>query len=320
MPSVHFNNRSIDLCPGETVLDGMLRAGVTVPHSCRAGACQSCLMRATEGVVPTAAQSGLKDTRRAQGYFLACQCVPEEDLTLASPELLQAQALVEDLAPLSDDVMRVRLRPEEALDFHAGQFMTLLRDDGLSRSYSIASLPAEGLLELHVRRVPGGRMSTWIHDELQPGTRVRLIGPHGDCFYASNAQDQPLLLAGTGTGLAPLYGILRAALEAGHSGPIRLYHGGRHPAGLYLVDELNALANRYENLAYRPCVLAEAEGTGIYMGALDQYIAETCGLRAGWRAYLCGDPGMVNKLRRKIFLAGVAMKDIYADAFVPSPE
>jgi len=58
MPTITFDNRSYTLTPGETVLDGLTRNGVSIPHSCKAGACQSCLMRATAGSVPAAPKWG----------------------------------------------------------------------------------------------------------------------------------------------------------------------------------------------------------------------------------------------------------------------
>ncbi|NOK23451.1 2Fe-2S iron-sulfur cluster-binding protein, partial [Corallococcus carmarthensis] len=248
--------------PGETVLDGLLRQGVHVPHACRAGACQSCLMRATSGPVPEAAQVGLKDTLRARGYFLACACRPQEGtaLEVAGASELRVPARVVDLESLSGDVLAVRLEVETPLDYRAGQYVTVVRADGLARSYSLASLPREGRLELHVRLVPGGAMSGWFARDVRPGERVHVQGPAGDCFYVPGQPEAPLLLAGTGTGLAPLYGILRDALEEGHTGPIHLFHGALEPRGLYLVDALRALAGRHPNLHYRPCVLGGGGG------------------------------------------------------------
>ena len=54
------------------------------------------------------------------------------------------------------------------------------------------------------------------------------------------------------------------------------------------------------------------------MGALDALIKEACPRPMGWRAYLCGDPDLVLSLRKKLFLAGLSLKDIHADAFLPS--
>ncbi|CAM3718897.1 2Fe-2S iron-sulfur cluster binding domain-containing protein [Corallococcus sp. ZKHCc1 1396] len=306
--------------PEETVLDGLLRQGVNVPHSCRAGACQSCLMRAVEGTVPPASQVGLKDTLRARNYFLACACKLPADaaLEVAGVRELRIPASIVALESLSPDVLSVRLETATPLDYRAGQYVSLVRADGLARSYSLASLPREGTLELHVRLIPGGAMSGWLARDVRPGERVEIQGPAGDCFYVPGQPEAPLLLAGTGTGLAPLYGIVRDALEAGHTGPIHLLHGARDPGGLYLVDRLREWAAWHPNVHYWPSVLAGGGGD-IQEGTLEALVLARLPKRpTGWRAFLCGNAEGVLSLRKKLFLAGFSLKDIHADAFLPS--
>ncbi|HYO56124.1 2Fe-2S iron-sulfur cluster-binding protein [Archangium sp.] len=319
MARVKHEGQWYGLDEGESVLDGLLRRGVEVPHSCRAGACQSCLMRAERGEVPAKAQVGLKETLKARGYFLACACQPDGELEVAGAGAdLRVPSRIAALERLSDSVLCVRLRPEGGFEYRAGQYVSVLRADGLARSYSLASQPHEETLELHVRRVAGGRMSGWLFDEARPGDALELQGPAGECFYVPGRPEQPLLLAGTGTGLAPLYGLVRDALARGHTGPIWLFHGAVEASGLYLVEELRELQSRYSCFQYRPCVLRGQERAGVTVGALDALIKEACPRPMGWRAYLCGDPDLVLSLRKKLFLAGLSLKDIHADAFLPS--
>ncbi|WP_241757905.1 2Fe-2S iron-sulfur cluster-binding protein [Myxococcus landrumensis] len=319
MTQVKHESKWYPLEPEESVLDGLLRQGVAVPNSCRAGACQSCLMRATSGDVPDAARVGLKDTLRAQGYFLACVCKPVAGtrLEVSGADALRVPACIDSVTPLSSSVLRVRLSTRTPLDYRAGQYVSLLREDGLARSYSLASLPREGLLELHVRRIPGGLMSGWLSEHARAGDSVSVQGPAGSCFYVPGRFEQPLLLAGTGTGLAPLYGIIRDALESGHTGPIWLFQGARAPEGLYLTEELRELARRHSGFHYRPSVLTGGS-RDVAEGALDVLIRAECPKPAGFRAFLCGDSDLVLSLRKKLFLSGLSLKDLHADVFLPS--
>ena len=84
MPQIEYEGRSFQIEDKETVLDALLRCGVPVAHSCKAGSCGSCLMRAVDGPVPKNAQSSLKESWQAQGYFLACVCRPENDLRVGA--------------------------------------------------------------------------------------------------------------------------------------------------------------------------------------------------------------------------------------------
>ena len=319
MPNVRYESHSYQRNESESVLDTLLRNGVPVAHACKAGSCGSCLLRAVEGEIPPQAQAGLKDSWKARGYFLACMCRPEGNLTATLVESdARIRATITALDHLTQDVLRVRLACDAPFDFRPGQYVTVFRDNQLARSYSIASLPEEGEIELHVRRIPNGRMSGWLYEEARVGSHVHLQGPSGECFYVPGREDQPVLLIGTGTGLAPLYGIVRDALRRGHRGPIHLFHGAIRPAGLYLSNELAAMAAAHANLAYTPSVLdADIPGT-FEVGPIDRVIAGRFPKLDGWRGFVCGDPTMVLSLKKKLFLSGIAMRDIYADAFLPS--
>lgn len=315
MPKVTFEGRVLDCT--DTVLDSLTVHGVPIPHACRAGVCQSCLMQAIDGTPPVASQKGLKDTLKAQNYFLACACTPDQDLVVALPgtALGKVKAAVLDLAPLSKEIMRVRLARAPGYDARPGQFLNLYHDDGLVRSYSIASLPDEGYLELHVRRIAAGQMSNWIHDQLRVGDTVDISAARGDSFYLAGRPDQALLLIGTGSGLAPLYGILRDALAQGHSGPIWLFHGSRHARGLYLIDALRALAASYPNFHYVPCISGREPAPDACPGRANEVALQLCADLKNWRIFLCGNPDMVGAAKRKAFLAGAALTDIFADPF-----
>ncbi len=322
MPNVTCQGRTIAMEPGESVLDALLRSGIDAPHSCKSGTCQSCLMRVTQGAPPPASQAGLKDSLKARNFFLPCVCRPETDLVIAAADAAEVAvaATIVSTHPLSHDVVRLLLQTDGPFDYRAGQFVNLVRADGLIRSYSVASLPSrDEHLELHIRKIPGGRMSNWIHSDARPGDRVQLRGPGGDCFYLPGKPDRDLLLVGTGTGLAPLYGIVQDALHHGHTGRIALFQGALDPSGLYLVHELAALAERNPQISYHRCLVRgepnDAE-PDVEIGNIEQILFRHHPKLAGWRVFLCGNPELVKSLRKKVFLAGAPMKEIYSDAFI----
>ncbi len=318
MVEIGFDGAVYDCRESETVLLALVRQGVDLPYSCRKGACLTCMLRAVEGEVPPVAQDGLKDTLRLQGYFLPCVCTPEQPLELTRPDEAQTfgritVVAVERLAP---KIARVVLEPATPLYYRAGQFINLRRADGLSRSYSLASVPRlDRHLAVHVKRLPGGRMSSWIFDELEPGGRLDFQGPNGSCFYVSGDPSQGLLLICNGSGLGSLLAIARDALKDGHSGPVHLYHGTRHPEGLYLRDEIEVLAAEHDNFTYVPCVSGPRFPPECRAGRADVVaLAERPDL-TGWRIYLCGYAPMGHGAKKMAYLAGATPSDIYADAF-----
>src|SRR5689334_10891141 len=151
MSLLHYQETIYSCAEAESVLDCLTRQGAVVPSSCCSGVCQTCLMRATKGTPPSVAQSGLKPTLREQGYFLACQCRPTEDMevALAGEEVApRTSATVVEKERLNGDILRLSLRCHKPLDYRAGQFAHIIRSDGLVRSYSLTAPPGEeGLIE-----------------------------------------------------------------------------------------------------------------------------------------------------------------------------
>ncbi len=310
------------------MLECLERHGVAVVSSCRAGVCQSCAMRAVAGEVPAAAQAGLKPSRKAQGYFLSCQCPVSDDLEVVpSSEMRTATARIAEAVERPRGILRVRLELFDDFPFRAGQYVQLVRADGLSRAYSIANLPGEGFLELHVAVLSGGKMSEWLRGAV--GQTLEVRGPQGDCFYM-NEPDEPLLLAGTGTGLSPLLGVLRAALRAGHRAPICFIHGARSVELLYERHLLDELSRQHANVRVLYSVLSPAAAAappppppppppqdldGIFEDPIDQVVARQSVDTRTSRIYLCGSPDIVAKLKKKIYIAGASLDRIHSDPF-----
>ena len=321
MPTIRFEGQDYFCSSDETVLESLERHGVMLPSSCKSGTCQTCLTRALKGQPPSAAQKGLKDTLAAQNYFLACICKPEEDMEIGlasiSPKY-SAKLIKKDL--MNESIVRLRIGVPEGFSYRAGQFINLIRpSDELTRSYSLASISSDSFLELHIKRVPEGRMSTWLFDTVEEGDELSFFGPSGDCFYLPDDPERTLLLVGAGTGLAPLHGILRDALEQGHQGSIHLFHASLATPGLYLIDELRELAEQFTQFEYTPCVLHGDAPEGGKQGNIVDIPGQILGSFNGFRVYLCGDPQIVNALRQKAFMAGTSMQDIHSDPFVFAP-
>ncbi|WP_369958765.1 PepSY domain-containing protein [Pseudomonas benzenivorans] len=141
----------------------------------------------------------------------------------------------------------VRLEPAPGADWQAGDILELLPRNQVEqqpRDYSIASLPADGVLELIVRqeRHADGSLglgSGWLTAEAQPGQVLRGRLRSNSAFHPPR-DDRPLILIGNGTGLAGLRGLLKARIAKGQ-GRNWLLFGERHVAhDFYCREELQA--------------------------------------------------------------------------------
>lgn len=319
MATLTIDQNYYDCQTGETVLDTLLRENINISFACKKGTCHSCMVRSTNVAPPETSQAGLKNTLKQQNYFLACQCYPVQDMHIRLPDQSEFYRMgtVTINKKLNRSTLLLVVAFEDAFEFNPGQFVNLQREDGLTRSYSIANVPQkDNTLEFHIRRLPGGEFSTWLHDEVQVGDSIAVSEPRGHCFYIPERHEQGLLLVGTGTGLAPLAGILTDALAQGHTGPIYLFHGSREVEDLYRIDEMSQLAEQHPNFIYTPCLSGMNVPEGFAAGRVNDIVFANITNLKSWRVFLCGHPDMVNQMKRQAFLSGAAIADIYTDAFL----
>ncbi|MGH8486527.1 MAG: iron-sulfur-binding ferredoxin reductase, partial [Pseudomonas sp.] len=178
---------------------------------------------------------------------------------------------------------------------------------GVARPYSLASLPGEDrFLEFHLDcRQPGAFCAA--ARQLRVGDALRLGELRGGALhYDPDWQERPLWLLAAGTGLAPLWGILREALRQDHHGPIRLLHLAHDDGEHYLAEALAMLVERHPQLQVErltPQTLPQS------LAALRLQARQTITLA-------CGSAASVEQFSRRMFLAGLPRNQLFADTFV----
>ncbi len=223
---------------------------------------------------------------------------------------------VYSLDDLTHDIRRVRLRPERtgALTFHAGQYVSVTFAGQPARDYSLANLPGEPLLELHIRRMTDGSTSHFVADTLAPGEAVMVEGPLGDC-YLRDRHPGPIIGIAGGSGLAPIRCIVESALARGEAHRVSLYFGARAERDIYMEAHFVALTARYPTFRYVP-VLSDADGpTERRQGFVPQAVLADFTDLAGLSAYLAGPPVMVEAALPALQAHGMLAEHIHADAF-----
>lgn len=295
---------------GTNLLDALNAAGLHVPFSCRAGSCHACLVRCLRGEPLDRQPQALSAEQREQGWRLACQCQVAGDLALQlfDPARDGLPARVESLDWLSPTVLRLRLLPQRPLRYAAGQHLLLWGPPGVARPYSLASLPAEEpWLEFHIDCRGSGAFRDFAR-QLQPGAALNLGQLHGGALhYDPDWQQRPLWLLAAGTGLAPLWGVLREALRQHHQWPIRLIHLADDDVGHYLAEPLQALAAAHPQLDLQ---LLPASAQAAFLAQLRLVSRQTLAL-------LCGSPASVEAFARRLFILGVPRNQMLADLFLP---
>ena len=150
---------------------------------------------------------------------------------------------------------------ERAFVFEPGQFITLeLEIDGetINRCYTISSPPTRPhTISITVKRVPGGKVSNWLHDNLRPGSKVRVLGPSGE-FTCARHPARKFLFLSAGSGVTPLMSMSRAHHELGEDSDIMFVHSARTPDDIIFARELDLIASNQAN--FRTAFVCERVG------------------------------------------------------------
>lgn len=324
--------RTLAVPEGVTILDAALADGIAYPHGCRSGRCGACKSRLVSGEVDLLEHSrfALSGEEKAQGLILACRAIPTTDATVAwldgvdeapSHPRRCLNGRVTAIADATHDIKRIEIVIEgaERLAFTAGQYARLTFPGAPTRDYSMASGPSERALEFHIRRVPNGAATERIHTLLKLGDPVMVEGPFGSS-YLRDQHAGPILCIAGGSGLAPVKGIIEAAMARGMKQPVHVYFGARSDRDLYLVDHFEGLTQRHPNLSFTP-VLSDAPFAACWRtGFVTDAVANDLRDLDGWKAYIAGPPPMVEAAMQITTARGLRSEDVHADVFFTAAE
>ena len=219
-----------------------------------------------------------------------------------------------------DAISIVLARPDGApIPFAAGQFFTLIVDLGgerLRRAYSASSSALEpSTVSVTVKRVAGGRVSSYLHDHLRPGARLEVLGPSGSFGPAASAAPRHLVLVAGGSGISPIMSIVRTLLAAAPQTRLTLVYGSRRVEDVIFRAALAELAG--PRLAVRHVLADPPPGWTEGAGMLDEEIAtrELAGLAGADGYYVCGPAPMMAAVRAALRGLGVGDDCIHEERF-----
>ncbi len=326
----------VEVEEGQTILDASLRQGVWLPFACGHGTCATCKVQVVEGDVDLgdASPFALMDMERDEGKALACCAVPESDLVIEAdidvdPDfeglpVEDYRATVVALDDLSPTIKGLRLELDRPIAFQAGQYINLqLPGVNGARAFSIANKPSDnGIVELHVRRVPEGQATGYIHDTLAVGDTLDLSGPYGQFFVRKSSPEDLIFIAG-GSGLSSPESMVLDLLEQGDSRRITLFQGARNLSELYHREVFESLSDEHENFTYVPALdnpLPEDDWSGfsgyVHEAAIDHFDGQF----AGNRAYLCGPPPMIDASINALMQGRLFERDIFMERFLTAAD
>ncbi|MDN0075342.1 2Fe-2S iron-sulfur cluster binding domain-containing protein [Crenobacter sp. SG2303] len=330
--------QTIDVEEDQTLLAACLRNGVWLPHACGHGLCGICKVQTLDGDLEhgEASPFSLMDFERDEGKCLACCATMMSDMTIEADiepapdaqylplmDFTASVSRIEDLPPTIKGGSLPSTVPNRCVSSPASTSVNLwIGDETTPRAFSIASAPSAGEIELNIRHVPIGKVTSYIHGQLAVSEEVRLPGPLGR-FFVRKSDPRPLLFMAGGSGLSNPRSMILDLLESGDSRPITLIQGTRNGGELYYRAEFKSLAERHANFHYLPVLSGEADDSG-WSGDRG-YVHELAARHynhdfRGWRAYLCEPPPMIEACIATLMQGRLFEKDIFTEKFLSAAD
>jgi ferredoxin-NADP reductase len=225
---------------------------------------------------------------------------------------------VKRLVPETPDAASLVLEPADEdgprFAYRAGQYVTLRPViDGVAhpRSYSMSSSPAvDPELQVTVKRVPGGLVSNWLLDELQEGDFIEAMPPTGT--FTPDESDRPLVALAGGSGITPIFSILKEVLSR-PGRPSRLLLANLDHSSAIFGRELDALARRFSD-RFVLQLHADEESGFVSPAEVERFISGT----GDGVFYLCGPSGFMETVEAVLRTHDIEESRIKKEVFTPS--
>ena len=327
-------NISFEVAQGDTIARAAARAGLGFPYECNVGECGNCRFELLEGEVtylrenPPAVNE--RDVQRKR--YLGCQALPKGECQIKVPLRdhykskfipLRTRGSLVEMSDITHDILEFRFALEHPVGFLPGQYglISVAGVEG-ARAYSMCNVTSSGE-EWHfqIKRVPNGKATTGLFDNVRIGDSVGLDGPFGMAYLREDAPRDILCLAG-GSGLSPMISISRAAAmsEALKDRKIHFVYGGRTPRDICGEDMLKALPGFGTRIHYHPAISmvddpssAGWKGhTGFVHDIAEKLFAEKL---ANMEVYFAGPPPMAQAVMKMLIKAKVPAGQMHFDQF-----
>jgi ferredoxin-NADP reductase len=263
-------------------------------------------------------RAGRRSTERAPGTDVGASNADGRAMTIAGLERLTPDAVeivLEDPAG----------RP---FAFRPGQFITvvvLLDGEQHRRAYSLCNV-ADGTPRAHiaVRRVSGGRVSSWLVDRAGVGDELRVLGPSGSFGPPpSDGAPRHLVLVAAGSGITPMMSIARAALSQEPCTRVSFLVGNRRESDIMFRGALEEIASRHaDRLRVRHLLREPPDGWAGGAGVLDretasrELVALEAAVDSSARFLVCGPEPMMLEVRAALAGLGIGADRVHEERFV----
>jgi ring-1,2-phenylacetyl-CoA epoxidase subunit PaaE len=213
----------------------------------------------------------------------------------------------------------------DEFSYHQGQHLTLravLDGEEVRRSYSVCSCPLDEELSVAIKKIDGGKFSTYANDVLKVGDVLDVMPPLGHFYRPLDAANEKWYVAfASGSGITPILSIIKTTLLTEPKSQFILFFGNRTKKSIMFREKLEDLKNEFMGRFSLHHVLSkERQETALFNGRMDAEKVKTFAriyfnVREVDDYFICGPEEMMIATRDTLQELGAPAERIHVELF-----
>lgn len=207
----------------------------------------------------------------------------------------------------------------------AGQYITLaveVNNEKLRRAYSLCSSPIENNFTIAVKKVEGGRVSTFLTEKLKVGDIVDIMPPAGKFYLETKPENNKIYVGfAAGSGITPIFSMIKSVLENEPKSKFFLFYCNQKTESIIFRNQLNKLSELYPETFHLSYIFTrEDTGNDLYHGRIDGEKAYQLLLSGKINIneaqyFICGPNKMIKSIKEKFEQSGIEKNNIHFEYF-----
>lgn len=234
---------------------------------------------------------------------------------------------------------------KETFQYLPGQYITFkvnVNGEALNRSYSLCSSPSLNEdAAVAVKEVKGGKVSTFFNRELKVGTELEVMPPMGNFKAEISANDnQHYILFGGGSGITPLFSIIKTALNEANNAKVTLFYANYNSESVIFKEELKQVLRDFGSRFNIVHVFDNPNKSGGFLGfgkKVDEELAFVEGMMtqkmcidllkehtdlnfSNAQFYMCGPGGLMDNVSATLNQLQIPKEKVHREYFTEKSE
>ena len=237
---------------------------------------------------------------------------------------LEIQDKIRETSQAVSLVFRVPKDLQKAYEFAAGQYVTLEKDiegQKVRRAYSISSTQNTATLQITIKAIEKGLFSNYACSKLQVGDSIKVSTPEGNFTHTAIQKQKHVLFIAAGSGITPIFSIVKSALQAGTKNSLTLVYGNKSIRQTLFKKQLDLLCSEYKAIFSVFYVFSQENNKEAMFGRIDKGIlnyVQKQTQKTFDMAFLCGPEALINSSKAHLLQQGMPAEQIYSELFFSS--